>query len=221
VLLLALDTSTRLGSVALRGEGALLGEARRDAEGGHSGWLLGAAEGLLADAGRGVGDLGGIAVCTGPGSFPGLRVGLATAQGLALARATLCSGLSGLDVLAWKVRGSAERLAAVMDAWREEVYVREYDAEARPLGPPRVETPGDLAERVGDECWALFGDGATRHRSRLESACPGAVFPEQNLYLAASLAEMAEAALAAGEGVSPAGLRLLYLRPAALRRPKR
>jgi tRNA threonylcarbamoyladenosine biosynthesis protein TsaB len=221
VLIVAVDTSTRFGSVALWERGSLLGELRRDLEGGHSAWLVGAIEGLLAGAGRGADELGGLAVVAGPGSFTGLRVGLATVQGLALARGTSCLGVSTLDVLAWKVRGSAPRIAAVMDAWRGELYVGEYDAGAAATGSPDVRTPEALVERIGGERWSVFGDGAIRYREAIETACPEAVFPERKLYLAATLAELAGGRLERGQGRGAGELRPVYLRPPALRSPRR
>jgi len=216
VLLLAVDTSTRCGSVALRGEGRLLGEVRRELDGGHSRWLVGAVADLLARADVGVSALDGLAVVTGPGSFTGLRVGLATVQGLALARELPCLGISTLDVLAWKVRGSGARIVAVMDAWRGELYVAEYDAQASPEGQVALETPEGLLERIGTRPATLFGDGALRHRERIAAACPAAAFPDRSLYLAASLAELAESRLERGEGGRAADLRAVYVRPPAL-----
>jgi tRNA threonylcarbamoyladenosine biosynthesis protein TsaB len=213
-LVLAIDTSTRRGSVALRSDGELLGETRRDLEGGHSIWLLGAVEELLARSGLGAPALEGLAVVTGPGSFTGLRVGIATVQGLALPRGTPCLGVSTLDALAWQVRGSAPRILAVMDAWRGELYVGEYDAEGRPVGPAAVETPEALLGRIASEPCAVFGDGALEHRETIAAACPQTLFSERSLYLAAALAELAEGRLERGEGRPAADLRAVYLRPA-------
>jgi len=218
VLLIAVDTSTRRGSVALRADGAAVGEVRLDLESGHSGWLVGAVEGLLCAAGRSPEALDALAVATGPGSFTGLRVGLATVQGLALARGLPCLGVSTLDLLARGVRGRGPRIAAVMDAWRGEVYAAEYDGEGRPSAPPAVLSPAGLASRVGAEPWVLVGDGALRYREALAAACPRASFPEADLFLAGALAELAEEGLGRGEGQPAAQLRPVYLRPPALRR---
>jgi tRNA threonylcarbamoyladenosine biosynthesis protein TsaB len=220
MLILAVDTSTRFGSVALRERGALLGQVRRDLEGGHSSWLLDAAAELLGAAGRGHDALEGLAVATGPGSFTGLRVGLATVQGLALPSGTPCLGVSTLDLLAWKVRGSAPKIAAVMDAWRDEVYAGKYDGRGLATSPPGLRTPEAFGESLADAGWAIFGDGVLRYRSQIEAACPSAVFPKRSLYLAAALAELAEERLAEGAGRPGAELRPVYLRPPALRRAK-
>lgn len=220
MLLLAVDTSTRRGSVALRRQGTLLGDVRLDVEGGHSGWIVDAVESLLRAAGHAPADLEGLAVTTGPGSFTGLRVGLATVQGLALPRAVPCLGVATLDVLAWKVRGAAPRIVAVMDAWRSEVYAREYGAGGAPEGDPAVAAPRALAERIGSGECALFGDGALAYRELLEAGCPRAIFPARSLFLASSLAELAEPRLERGEGRPGSELRPLYLRPPALRVPR-
>ena len=77
----------------------------------------------------------------GPGSFTGLRVGLSTVQGLALAGGRPCLGVSSLDVLAARIRGAAPVLVALVDAYRGEVFGGLYDAEGRPLAPPRAARP--------------------------------------------------------------------------------
>ena len=97
---LAADTTTPRGSVAVVSEAGVLAEARVATSEGHSRWLLPAVDTLLRGLGLAPAALGAFAVTTGPGSFTGLRVGLASVQGLALACGRPCVGLSALDVLA-------------------------------------------------------------------------------------------------------------------------
>ena len=146
---LALDTTTARGSVALLVDGQVAGEVRTVTADGHSRWLLPAVEQLLLQHGFRARDLDGFAVTTGPGSFTGQRVGLATVQGLALGTDRPCVGLSALDVLA-SLSGVAGPVVALMDAWRSEVYACVYEG-GRPLGPARA---GALAESRGPRAQA-------------------------------------------------------------------
>src|SRR5262245_33700008 len=118
---LAVDTTTERESVALVAAGVVLCEVRLRTADSHSRRLLPAIEFLLSAAGVAPGDVEGYAVTRGPGSFTGLRVGLSTVQGLALAGSRPCLGLSSLDVLAARIRGTAPALVAWVDAYRGEV----------------------------------------------------------------------------------------------------
>jgi tRNA threonylcarbamoyladenosine biosynthesis protein TsaB len=214
---LAVDTTTERGSVALVAEGVVLGEVRLSTADSHSVHLLPAVEFLLRSLGLAAGDVEGYAVTSGPGSFTGLRVGLSTVQGLALAAGRPCLGVSSLDVLAARIRGAAPALVAWVDAYRGEVFGGVYDADGRSLGAPRLAPPeralGDVPARP-----AFIGDGAARYREDILRARPDAVFPERSLFLAGALGLMAEPRLAAGGGVPAASLRPLYLREADIRR---
>jgi tRNA threonylcarbamoyladenosine biosynthesis protein TsaB len=214
---LAVDTTTARGSVALVDGGEVAGEVRLIV-GSHSSQLVPAVAFLLERLGLGPGDVGGYAVAVGPGSFTGLRVGISTVQGLALASGRPCLGVPALDVLAERIRGCAEELVAMIDAFRGEVFAAVYDAEARPRGGPVVEEPGAFLARVGPAA-AFVGDGALLHRDAILRLRPRAAFPRRSLYLAGTLGRLAEPRLAAGEGVGPEALRPLYLRDAPVRKP--
>lgn len=214
---LAVDTTTTRGSVALVEGGVLRGEVRLDTDEPHSVRLVPAVDFLLQRLRVAPRDVEAFAVTTGPGSFTGLRVGIGTVQGLALAAGRPCLGLSALDVLAERMKGAAPRLVAVMDAWRGEVFARQYDADARPLTDALALAPGDLAAQV-PEGSAFLGDGALRHEPALRAACPAAVFPRRSLFLAGTLGLLAEPRLQRGEGGPAEALRPLYLREAEYRR---
>jgi tRNA threonylcarbamoyladenosine biosynthesis protein TsaB len=213
---LAVDTTTERESVALVAEGVVLGEVRLRAADSHSRRLLPAVEFLLGSVGVAPGEVEGYAVTRGPGSFTGLRVGISTVQGLALAAGRPCLGLSSLDVLAARIRGTAPVLVAWVDAFRGEVFGGLYDAEGRPLAAPRAARPEAALADVPPHA-AFIGDGAARYREEIVAARPGAVFPERSLFLAGVLGLMAEPRLAAGEGITPDALRPLYLREADIR----
>jgi tRNA threonylcarbamoyladenosine biosynthesis protein TsaB len=179
VIVLGLDTATA-ATVAgvLRADGTVA-EVRDDPAPGarpaHAGRLLGAAEEALAAAGVGWDDVERLAVGVGPGSFTGLRIGIATARALAQGRGLPIVGVSTLEALA---RGAADAplVLAVLDARRGEAFAAAWRG-ATPLLAPAALPPEALAERVRALPAAplAVGDGAVRFRDSLEAA--GALVP--------------------------------------------
>lgn len=218
MIVLAIDTTTARESTAVVADGAVRGEVRLFSTDTHSRRLMPAVDFLMAQLGLPPSAVEGFAVTIGPGSFTGLRVGLSTVQGLALAAGRPCFGASTLDVLAARIAGAAPRLVALMDAYRGEVFAGLYDASARPLGPPLVTPPEPWLRALPPGC-AFTGDAAETQRGLIERVCTAPVFPRRTLFLAGTLGLLAEPALRAGEGIGPADLRPLYLREAAIRRP--
>jgi tRNA threonylcarbamoyladenosine biosynthesis protein TsaB len=149
VLTLAFDTATEVATSALVDDGEVLGERISRAV-----TLLEDVDALLRQGGASAGDVDVLAVGTGPGSFTGVRIGLATARGLALALDVPAAGVSTLDALAAGAPGAVP----VIDARRGEVFVL-VDGEARVLPPAELELPR------GTMC---VGDGAVRYRGVLE-----------------------------------------------------
>lgn len=172
--LLVIDTATPATVVGIvTSEGVV--ERRHDpAEGerpGHVSQVLPLIEDALRETGTDLGALGRIGVGVGPGSFTGLRIGIATARGLSLASGLPLSGVSTLAALA-AASGAAD-VVAVLDARRGEAFVARWQ-EGREVSPPRAVAPGDLAAVVTGGPLAV-GDGAVRFRSELEAA--GATVP--------------------------------------------
>ena len=216
---LAVDTTTPRGSVAIVSEEDTLGEARVVTGDGHSRWLLPAVDALLRGVGCEPAALDAFAVTCGPGSFTGLRIGLSSVVGLALACARPCVGISTLEVLALSAAGAGGPIVAVMDAFRGETYVAVYDEAARPLEDPRVGVLEELASALPDEA-VFVGDAAVSQRSRIEALVPGARFPQAELFLAAALGRAAVERVRVGETVPAAQLRPLYLRGAGVASPR-
>jgi tRNA threonylcarbamoyladenosine biosynthesis protein TsaB len=156
VLTLAFDTATDVATVALVRDGEVLGERRSRAVS-----VLADADELVRAAGARPADLDLVAVGVGPGSFTGVRIGLAAARGLALALDVPVAGVSTLDALAAGAPGAVP----VIDARRREVF-------ASVDGGPRCLAPGELAVEPGRE---YVGDGAVRYRATIEEA--GGVVP--------------------------------------------
>jgi tRNA threonylcarbamoyladenosine biosynthesis protein TsaB len=189
MLTLAFDTATGVATCALVRDGEVLGERTARAVD-----VLAEADRLLGAAGLRPRDLDMLAVGVGPGSFTGLRIGLAAARGLALALDLPVAGVSTLDALAAGVPGAAP----VIDARRREVF-------ALVDGAPRCLAPGDLPVEPGR---TYVGDGAVRYREAIEEA--GGVVPEDGSALHLPRARF-HALLAGAPG--PAGLvEPVYLR---------
>ena len=213
---LAVDTTTARGGAALVSDEGVLAEARVRTTDGHSRWLLGAVEALLCGVGIAAQELDAFAVSIGPGSFTGLRVGLSSVQGLALASGRPCVGLSALELLARSALGAGEALVAVMDAFRGECYVGLHDARGQAVGVPRV----GVVEQIAGElpAGAVFvGEAAVERRTSLERLVPGACFAEAPPFLAALLGRAALERVRQGLAVAASELRPLYLRGAGIR----
>jgi tRNA threonylcarbamoyladenosine biosynthesis protein TsaB len=213
---LAVDTATRWCSVALVEGEAVEGEVRLSQVDRPSASLLPTVEFLLAQLGLEMAALDGFAVATGPGSFTGLRVGLSTVQGLALATGRPCIGVSGLDLAAWRLRGCAEHLVILGDAHRDEHYGGLYDAQGCLLGEHSVGPLAELLARVPSGA-AFWGQEMQGLKQRIQAHDPSASFPHRGPYLAASLGAWALERFEAGDGGSPAQLRACYVRKARVR----
>jgi tRNA threonylcarbamoyladenosine biosynthesis protein TsaB len=171
VIVLGIDTSTNVTSVALGGEHEVLGEVRFAGARKHDD-VVPAIERLLDWTGHALENVGGIAVGLGPGLYTGLRVGVGAAKALAQVLKVPIVGLSSLDVLAFGVHHTPRTVVAVMDARRKEVFYAAY----RPVpggvvreGEPSVGSPAALAaelEALREEV-LLVGDGAILYRSEL------------------------------------------------------
>jgi tRNA threonylcarbamoyladenosine biosynthesis protein TsaB len=157
VLTLAFDTATSVATAALVRDGEVLGERASRAV-----RVLADADDLLREAGRDCSELGGIVVGVGPGSFTGLRLGLAAARGLAFALDLPVAGVSTLDALA----AGAPSALPIIDAGRREVFTRVKDE-------PVAVAPQELELEPGTLC---VGDGALRYRIALEER--GAEIPD-------------------------------------------
>jgi tRNA threonylcarbamoyladenosine biosynthesis protein TsaB len=216
VKLLGIETSGRIGSVALSVDGRVdsreIANAREQTE-----RLLAVVDELLARAGLEVAGLDGIAFGRGPGSFTGLRVAAAVAQGLAApARLPLLpvSSLLCLAQRAWRSEQVQHALACV-DAHMGEVYWGEFevrDGALRALGGERLGAPAELVAPTNGP-WAAVGDGFAAYRETLEPVLAAAARSLPDLVPSAEdLFAAASEALAAGHGARPRDALPVYLR---------
>jgi tRNA threonylcarbamoyladenosine biosynthesis protein TsaB len=178
MIVLGLDTATAASAVGLAtGDGRIL-QARDDPTAeqrpGHATRLLPLAHGLLADAGIGWGQIERIAVGVGPGTFTGLRIGVATARGIAQSLDVELVGVSSLCALALEATSEGAGVLALIDARRGEVFAAPYDGGVE-LIEPQAMAPSDVGEllgqaevRTGRGDWLAVGDGALRYREQIE-----------------------------------------------------
>jgi tRNA threonylcarbamoyladenosine biosynthesis protein TsaB len=147
VSLLVIDTALGLCTAAVAEQGRVVARSLPMVR-GHQEALAPMVEAIMADAGLTFAGLAAIGVTVGPGSFTGLRVGLAFAQGLGAALGRPVVGLSTLDALAASVEPDLRPVAAVVDARRGQVYARLFGAAGTPLDEAAATPLTELAERL-------------------------------------------------------------------------
>jgi tRNA threonylcarbamoyladenosine biosynthesis protein TsaB len=217
VIILALDTSAAAGSAAIARDGAVLVERAGDGSRTHGERLPAELMTLLADAKLELREVDRFAVSIGPGSFTGLRVGIATIQGLAMARRALVTPISSFEALAWHARGSADAIATWIDARRGEVFASLFDGDGRTI----LAAPSSLTPDATIDAWTAalasrtrvrwMGDGAQRYRDVIAGrAGARATIDEAVPTLAGAIGAIASAE--PERGVRPHALVPLYVR---------
>jgi tRNA threonylcarbamoyladenosine biosynthesis protein TsaB len=165
VRILGFETSTRRGSVAAVEDGRVLASAEHEVENAHAEQLIGLIERVLAEVGWTKSSLDRLGVGIGPGSFTGLRVGIALAQGIALGLDRPLAGVGSLRAMARGVPAEETRLrVAVLDARRNELFIAAYrsdhSAALAPLAIPRATALETLTGLLQGEAFVLVGDGS-------------------------------------------------------------
>jgi len=181
--ILALDTSSPRGSIALLEDDELTAELRLTSADTHSARLLSGVEYLLSAAGWRLQECGLIAAGIGPGSFTGIRIGVATALGLAQSIGCALAPVSGLDALASAVArllspGNRDEpaIGIAMDASRGQIYYAEYRVRGGRLcaaGKPSLRSTDLARAAMGRRRLLLAGDGAVRYAAELGIARGG------------------------------------------------
>ena len=220
MLTLAFETSAKAASVALTENGKLLGESYQNTGLTHSQTLLVMAEDLLKQCGKTMADVTAVAVAEGPGSFTGVRIGVAAAKGLAWGGQLPCYGVSTLEAMAVSLGVYEGHICACMDARRNQVYNALFLVDGgvvERLTDDRAIALADLKlelEHIDGPVF-LVGDGANLTYKTLGADIPELILPpehrlHQRAVGVAILAEKMQAAGEAGDGnaLSPNYLRL-------------
>jgi len=218
---LAIETATLAGGAALLDEDRVIGLSSLDIALTHSERLMAMIDRLLEDCGRDIAGVDALAVSIGPGSFTGLRVGLATVKGLALALGLPVAPVPTLDALAGNLPFADAPVCPILDARKGEVYLSLYRWDGQAM---RREceylalSPRAAAERLKPPVIVL-GDGVTSCLPYLAHLGAGLRVAPASLMApsAAVVGRLGRQALAAGQAVFAESLEPLYLRPSEAR----
>ena len=214
-MLLAIDTSTKMIGIAILGDEKIVGETCWESKFHHTVELSPAVDDLLRRSGTSLDDLDAIAVAIGPGSFTGLRIGLAFAKGLALSRSCSLVGIPTLDVVAKAQPVGPYRLAAVLEAGRNRLAVgwyQEFDGNWRRVGEYENLTVLELREKINKPT-LVCGELTKESRRTLERRYKNVIIPPPAFCVRrpSILAMLAREKFQAGMVDDPATLAPIYL----------
>ena len=219
MLTLAFETSAKAASVALTENGKLLGESYQNTGLTHSQTLMVMAEDLLKQCGKTVADITAVSVAEGPGSFTGVRIGVAAAKGFAWGRELPCFGVSTLEAMAQTLGIWQGYVCPCMDARRQQVYNALFHVSSGSITritQDRAIALADLLEELKNlqEPVFLVGDGSILCYNTLSGQVPGLVLPPEHRMhqRALGVALLAEKQAAAGASGDGNGLTPNYLR---------
>ena len=219
MLILAFETTAKAGSVALLEDGKLLAESYQNTGLTHSQTLMVMAEDMLKAAGKTMSAVDAVAVAEGPGSFTGVRIGVAAAKGLAWGGQIPCYGVSTLEAMALTLGAYQGYVCPVMDARRNQVYNALFSVDCgrvQRISEDRAIALSDLSQELKalDGPIFLVGDGSNLTFNTLKDTIPGLVLPaEHRMHQRASGVALAAAAkIAAGETGDAASMVPNYLR---------
>ena len=227
MLILAFETSAKAASVALMENGKLLGESYQNTGLTHSQTLMVMAEDVLKQCGKTAADVNAVAVAEGPGSFTGVRIGVAAAKGFAWGKEIPCYGVSTLEAMAESLGAFDGYVCPCMDARRSQVYNALFLAEHGKLtrvAEDRAIALADLKEELKnlEKPVFLVGDGANLCYNTLREEVPNLVLPPEHRIHQRAVGVAILAQRMADAGLAPSGGELTpnYLRLSQAEREK-
>lgn len=189
--ILAIDTSSTSGSIALARDQKIIFMSYLDVSRTHSERLLSQIDFGLKHCELPINILDMICIGNGPGSFTGIRIGLATAKGLCLSNQIPLHPFNTLELLAHNLWGTQRAILCLLDARMGEIYGALYDSDHKMIIPPCSSSPLEFLQRI-DRPVIVVGDGLARYRNLLQNS--GLDFrealPHQHLNLAATMISM-------------------------------
>jgi len=217
MFILGIETSTKTGSVAVVSEDAVIAQYSLNIEVTHSERLMSTVDRVLKDSGIPIADMDGFAIAIGPGSFTGLRIGLAAVKGLAFATGKPVAAVPTLKALAWNLPQAGHPVCPMLDARKNEVYAALYKyqgLELLQLMPEATIPLAEIANRIPGT--VLFtGEASRLYQQALEQAFGDrALFAPRTACLpsAAAVAEIGLDMIRKGEQIDPDNLTPLYIR---------
>jgi tRNA threonylcarbamoyladenosine biosynthesis protein TsaB len=219
MIILGIETATMTGGLALIDEEKLISEYTLNMKTTHSTRLMPALDWILKDASLDKNQINGIAISIGPGSFTGLRIGLATAKGLAMGLNIPLITVPTLDALAYNISYVPYQICPIQDARKKEVYSAIFRYENGIItrkSPYQVISPDELISLINEKT-IMLGDGLNIYGELFrEKLGEFAIFANnsQRLPRASVIAELGLAKLKAGEIADLASSEPLYIRRA-------
>ena len=186
--LLAIDTSTKIGSLALAEDRQLVAETGMVISKGHARFLLPAIRSMLDHTGWTIDQIGLIACAVGPGSFAGLRIGISTAKGLAFATGADTVGVNTLEAMAWPYSFSSMQVCTILDAKKRQVYAALFSSDGQGNLVRKTTDlamdPGEFLENQISEPTLFVGDGIEKYGDFIRSRIGNLAFfaPHQMCY---------------------------------------
>ncbi len=217
-IILSLENSGMCGSIALTTRDLCLAEYSLTSATTHSKRLLGSIDFIIRESLLNWPDIDAIAISLGPGSFTGLRIGVATAKGLAMATGRHLIGIPSLEALAGQIQYTNRLICPVIDARKKEVYTaiyRHQQQNLRVLVPPMAISPQALAAQIGEPV-VFIGDGSVLYRDVLAEALGElASFADSEVYFprAATIGRLALSKWQAHDFLNPVSAVPTYIRP--------
>lgn len=220
--ILAIETSTMLGGIAIMDESMLIAESRLNVRSTHSERLMTEIEHCLKQSGIKISDIDAFAVATGPGSFTGLRIGLSTVKGFSYATGKQIVSVPTLEALAWNFPYSKYPVCTMLDARKKEVYAGLFKWEEENFIRLINETSAKPEEFIRnslsvtrDEGFVFAGEGVALYRDKIiEVLGEKAIFasPEKTVPSPANVAVLGLKKAKAGEFSEPMTLTPIYIR---------
>lgn len=219
MILLGIETATERLSAVILSDGKVY-KRYTDTRSSHCELLTGFIEELVSEAGIVIGSLEGVAVSIGPGSFTGLRIGIATAMGLAFGLGIRAAGINTLSALAWNIAEPGMLVCPMIDAKRSEAYTAVYRSTGDSF-PETVVEPGaipvaKLADtlKAFNEPLLITGPAAHNFRDKIETVGSQLMFvsPGDGKPSAEAVARIGAIMFEQGKAVSPDALKPQYLR---------
>ena len=228
MIVLSIDSSSKVATVALLNDDTLIGEYVLNHKKEHSVLLMPMIENLLNKCDLTIDDIDGYVVSKGPGSFTGLRIGLATVKGMSLGSNKPYISISSLDALAYSISPFHGIICPIMDALRDNVYTALFKNENNKFEKILDYTPLDLDDLLNilnekDEEVMFTGDGLIIHRDYIIENCPKAHFAPNHLSVvhASSLGELGLSLLKRGIYDDPNSAPIYLKKPQAERELER
>jgi len=216
MFILALDTASNAGGVALSRNSEVIGLHMAKTPLRYSERLIDWVEFLLKQHEIGIGDIDCFAVAAGPGSFTGLRIGVAAAKAFGQAAGRPVIAVSSLEALAFRFRQVAPLVAPIVDARRQQIYAAVYETGAREpsiVVPEDVGRPEEWVRRLADDAYAFVGDGAVLYRSTIVNLLPRSRVLDSDNCVLVELCQLAYLRHSQGRETGAEAVKANYIRP--------